>query len=143
MKETPLYPFGFGLSYTQFRFDGLEVSSPSIAAGESVKVKALVPNTGERDAEEVVQLYIFRSDGESVFGTVIEFCGLFFISIPAAALAGLLFRLPFLAVFFTLYLDEFIRLGIILWYMNSGRWIKPVTKRGREELAVFRKQHVR
>jgi putative MATE family efflux protein len=83
---------------------------------------------------------IFRSGGESVFGTVIEFCGLFFISIPAAALSGLVFRLPFLAVFFMLYLDEFIRLGIILWYMNSGRWVKPVTKRGREELAAFKKQ---
>ncbi|MDR0668494.1 MAG: MATE family efflux transporter [Treponema sp.] len=83
---------------------------------------------------------IFRSGGESVFGTVIEFCGLFFISIPAAVLTGLVFRLPFLAVFFTLYLDEFIRLGIILWYMNSGRWVKPVTQRGREALAAFRKQ---
>jgi Na+-driven multidrug efflux pump len=83
---------------------------------------------------------IFRSGGESVFGTVIEFCGLYFISIPAAALAGLVFRLPFLAVFFMLYLDEFIRLGIMLRYMNSGKWIKPVTGMGREGLAKFRKQ---
>jgi putative MATE family efflux protein len=83
---------------------------------------------------------IFRSGGESVFGTVIEFCGLFFIRIPAAALSGLVFRLPFLAVFFMLYLDEFFRLGIILWYMNSGKWIKPVTGMGREGLAKFRKQ---
>jgi putative MATE family efflux protein len=83
---------------------------------------------------------IFRSGGESVFGTVIEFCGLYFISIPATALAGLVFHLPFLAVFFMLYLDEFIRLGIILWYIHSGKWIKPVTKRGREELVNFRKQ---
>jgi putative MATE family efflux protein len=83
---------------------------------------------------------IFRSGGESIFGTVIEFCGLYFISIPATALAGLVFRLPFLGVFFLLYLDEFIRLGIILWYMNSGKWIKPVTGLGREGLANFRKQ---
>jgi putative MATE family efflux protein len=83
---------------------------------------------------------IFRSGGESIFGTVIEFCGLFFISIPAAALAGLLFHLPFLAVFFMLYLDEFVRLGIILRYLNSGRWIKPVTQLGRRELAAFRRQ---
>ncbi|MDR2746105.1 MAG: MATE family efflux transporter [Treponema sp.] len=83
---------------------------------------------------------IFRSGGESIFGTVIEFCGLFFISIPAAALCGLVFHLPFLVVFFMLYLDEFIRLGIILWYMNSGKWIKPVTGLGREGLAKFRKE---
>jgi putative MATE family efflux protein len=83
---------------------------------------------------------IFRCGGESIFGTVIEFCGLFFISIPAAALSGMVFRLPFLVVFFMLYLDEFIRLGIILWYMNSGKWIKPVTGLGREGLAKFQKE---
>ncbi|MDR0589238.1 MAG: MATE family efflux transporter [Spirochaetaceae bacterium] len=82
---------------------------------------------------------IFRAGGESVFGAVIEFCGLFLISIPAAALSGLVFRLPFLAVFFMLYLDEFIRLGIMLRYMNSGRWIKPVTGTGRKSLEQFRK----
>jgi putative MATE family efflux protein len=83
---------------------------------------------------------IFRAGGESIFGAVVEFCGLYFISIPAAALCGVVFHLPFLAVFFMLYLDEFIRLGIILWYMNSGRWIKPVTKSGREGLAEFKKE---
>jgi Na+-driven multidrug efflux pump len=82
---------------------------------------------------------IFRAGGESVFGTVIEICGLFFISIPATALCGLVFRLPFLVVFFMLYLDEFIRLGIILWYMNSGRWVKPVTSMGQQGLGKFRK----
>ncbi|MDR1307433.1 MAG: MATE family efflux transporter, partial [Treponema sp.] len=73
---------------------------------------------------------IFRAGGESVFGAAVEFCGLYFISIPAATLCGIVLHLPFLAVFFMLYLDEFIRLGILLWYMNSGRWIKPVTKSG-------------
>jgi putative MATE family efflux protein len=81
---------------------------------------------------------IFRAGGESVFGTVIELCGLFFISIPATALCGLVLRLPFLAVFFMLYLDEFIRLGIFLWYIHSGRWVKPVTGAGREKLPEFR-----
>jgi putative MATE family efflux protein len=83
---------------------------------------------------------IFRAAGESVFGTVIEICGLFFISIPATALCGLVFHLPFLVIFFMLYLDEFIRLGIILWYMDSGRWIKPVTGEGQRTLAEFRKK---
>jgi hypothetical protein len=36
-----------------------------------------------------------------------------------------------------LYLDEFIRLGIIVWYMNSGKWIKPVTEEGRKTLGAF------
>lgn len=83
---------------------------------------------------------IFRAGGESVFGTVIELCGLFLITLPATALCGLYLRLPFLGVFFMIYLDEFIRLGIILWYMRSGRWVKPVTHAGRERLEEFRKQ---
>jgi putative MATE family efflux protein len=80
---------------------------------------------------------IFRAGGESVFGTVIELCGLFFISVPAVALTGLVLHLPFLVVFTMLYLDEFIRLGIIVWYMNSGKWIKPVTEEGRKTLGAF------
>jgi putative MATE family efflux protein len=81
---------------------------------------------------------IFRAAGESVFGTVIETCGLFFISIPAAALCGMVFHLPFLAVFAMLYLDEFIRIGILLRYMNSGKWVKPVTHEGRARLGEFK-----
>jgi hypothetical protein len=38
-----------------------------------------------------------------------------------------------------LYLDEFTRLGIFIWYMNSGKWVKPVTATGQRSLAEFRK----
>jgi len=62
MTEKPLYPFGFGLSYTTFRFDSINLSSPSISAGDCVKAKITVSNTGKRDAEEVVQLYISREE---------------------------------------------------------------------------------
>ena len=81
---------------------------------------------------------IFRAGGESVFGTVIEICGLFFISIPAAAAASFIFHWPFLAVFAMLFLDEFIRLGIFLWYINKGKWVKPVTAEGKARLKEFR-----
>jgi len=81
---------------------------------------------------------IFRAGGEPIFGTVLEGCGLYLICIPAAAIAGFVFRWPFLAVFVMLYLDEFIRLLINLWYINSGRWIKPVTGEGKARLAEFR-----
>ena len=81
---------------------------------------------------------IFRAGGEAVFGTVIEICGLFLVSIPAAAIAGFILNWPFLAVFFMFFLDEFIRLGIFLWYLNSGKWVKPVTTAGKARLGVFR-----
>jgi beta-glucosidase len=58
MKETPLYPFGFGLSYTGFRFGSLELSVSEIKQGQSVTAKAAVTNTGNRDGETVVQFYV-------------------------------------------------------------------------------------
>jgi len=79
----------------------------------------------------------FRSGGAPVFGAVVEGIGLYFICIPATALAGFVFHWPFMAVFFMIYLDEFIRIGINLWYINSGKWIKPVTNEGRLRLAEF------
>ncbi|MCL1958042.1 MAG: glycoside hydrolase family 3 C-terminal domain-containing protein, partial [Spirochaetes bacterium] len=60
MKEKPLYPFGFGLSYTSFRFDSIKMSVPVIAAGGLVKAVVTVSNTGKYEAEEVVQIYITK-----------------------------------------------------------------------------------
>jgi beta-glucosidase len=62
MTEKPLYPFGFGLSYTSFRFDSLELSATAIAAGSTVRATVKLTNTGKRDAEEVVQLYVSKDD---------------------------------------------------------------------------------
>lgn len=52
-----LHPFGFGLSYTEFRYSGLSVPG-RIAAGEPLKVAVSVENTGKRAGETVVQLYV-------------------------------------------------------------------------------------
>jgi len=62
MTEKPLYPFGFGLSYTSFRFDSITLSEPVISKGGSVKVAVTVSNTGKYDADEVVQIYIAKED---------------------------------------------------------------------------------
>jgi beta-glucosidase len=62
MTEKPLYPFGFGLSYTSFHFDSIKMSASSIAAGGSVKAVVTVSNTGKYDAEEVVQIYISKDE---------------------------------------------------------------------------------
>jgi beta-glucosidase len=56
--STPLYPFGFGLSYTTFRIDGIRLERDSIARTDSVGVVATVTNTGPRAGAAVVQLYI-------------------------------------------------------------------------------------
>lgn len=58
IPNTPLYPFGFGLSYTTFRLSDLKLDHDQILPGGSVRVSAEVQNTGKRAGDEVVQLYI-------------------------------------------------------------------------------------
>jgi beta-glucosidase len=58
LEAEPLYPFGYGLSYTRFRYTELAASSARVAAGESVEISVVVTNVGERAGEEVVQLYV-------------------------------------------------------------------------------------
>ncbi len=54
----PLYPFGFGLSYTRFAFSHLSVSRPVTDGTQDVRVSAIVTNTGHRAGSEVAQLYL-------------------------------------------------------------------------------------
>lgn len=56
--NSPLFPFGYGLSYTEFAFDSLEVVNPEVALGEDVIIRAKVTNAGERDGAVVAQLYM-------------------------------------------------------------------------------------
>jgi beta-glucosidase len=53
----PLYPFGYGLSYTQFQFSNLRITPPTAKAGEEVRIAVDVTNGGKRAGDEVVQLY--------------------------------------------------------------------------------------
>jgi beta-glucosidase len=57
-KEKPLYPFGYGLSYTSFSYEGVRLSADSVAADGTVQVTVKVKNTGARGSDEVVQLYV-------------------------------------------------------------------------------------
>lgn len=54
----PLYCFGYGLSYTTFDYSDLKVLTPEVALGEPVRVSVKVTNSGKRDGDEVVQLYL-------------------------------------------------------------------------------------
>ncbi|HEX7294712.1 MAG TPA: glycoside hydrolase family 3 C-terminal domain-containing protein, partial [Pyrinomonadaceae bacterium] len=57
-KGEPLYPFGFGLSYTKFDYSNVRFNAKSIKAGSSINVSVDVTNSGEQDGDEVVQLYL-------------------------------------------------------------------------------------
>ena len=58
VDNTPLYPFGYGLSYTRFALGDLSVSPAAISADGTVTVSATVRNVGRRAGDEVVQLYV-------------------------------------------------------------------------------------
>lgn len=58
LLPTPLYPFGFGLSYTTFEYGSLKLSRATIGPAEAVQVQFEIRNTGERAGAEVAQLYI-------------------------------------------------------------------------------------
>ena len=65
IPTSPLYPFGYGLSYTTFKFSNLRVSKPEVRLGESVEVLVDVENTGRRAGDEVAQLYIHQRYGSA------------------------------------------------------------------------------
>jgi len=73
-KDKPLYPFGYGLSYTTFRYDGVKLSATKIDADGAVQVTVKVKNTGKRASDEVVQMYV-QHLGSSVTRPQLELKG--------------------------------------------------------------------
>ncbi|MGI8459597.1 MAG: glycoside hydrolase family 3 N-terminal domain-containing protein [Propionibacteriaceae bacterium] len=62
-SSTPLFPFGHGLSYAPFRYDGLTLDRDTIAVDETLNLTVTVTNAGDRTADEVVQLYVHQRYG--------------------------------------------------------------------------------
>ena len=63
-KKIPvMYPFGYGLTYTQFAYSGLKTEQDTYASDEVISLSVEVQNTGGRTADEVVQVYVHRIDG--------------------------------------------------------------------------------
>ena len=63
MPATPLYEFGYGLSYTKFDYSNLRITPQQSRPEGNVEVSADVKNAGGREGDEVVQLYIHRKTG--------------------------------------------------------------------------------
>ncbi|MBT2502334.1 glycoside hydrolase family 3 N-terminal domain-containing protein [Curtobacterium sp. ISL-83] len=111
-ESTPLYPFGHGLSYGSFRYEGLRTDRDEITVGESVQVTVDVTNTSNRAADEVVQLYIHQRHGAA--------------SRPVRELKGFQ-RIPFAVgqtrtVDFALGPDE-----LAYWSAATGGWGQDAT----------------
>jgi beta-glucosidase len=80
-KEEPLYPFGFGLSYTTFRYAKLRTGSGALKAGGEITVSVDITNTGSRDGDEVVEFYV-RHLGSRVERPARELKGFGRVNIP-------------------------------------------------------------
>jgi beta-glucosidase len=106
---TPLYPFGFGLSYTTFKISNLKLSAVQVDVGQSVTVTADVTNTGKVPGDEVVQLYIHQRWG-SDSRPMRELKGFERIAVEPGGTK---------TVTFCIGPDE---LGY--WSTNAGRWIQ-------------------
>lgn len=107
----PLYPFGYGLSYTEFSYSGLQVTE-EVSSGGTAEISVNVKNTGTKDGEEVVQLYI-EDELAEMLRPVREFAGCARIRLAAGEEKKVTFRVR--ADQFA-YLDREMR-----WYTEAGR----------------------
>jgi beta-glucosidase len=89
---SPLFPFGFGLSYTQLEYTNIKVSNYSVPMGESFTIEANISNTGNFNAKEIVQLYIRDLVG-SVTRPVKELKGFKHIFLPAGDSKTVIFKI--------------------------------------------------
>jgi beta-glucosidase len=90
MTEEPLYPFGYGLSYSTFRYEGLALSAARVSAGTDLTVTVKVTNESSRDGHEVAQLYVAAPGG---MGPIRQLAGFARAWIPAHGSKTVSFRL--------------------------------------------------
>ncbi len=108
VRSTPLFPFGYGLSYTTFSFDNLKLSQTEAKVGTNLEVSVDVANTGGRAGDAVVQLYIHQRAG-SASRPVRELKGFQRVSLAASAKQ---------TVHFTLGKDE-----LQFWSPATKQWV--------------------
>jgi beta-glucosidase len=119
-KATPLYPFGYGLSYTNFEYSDLSINREQAGAGQSVEVSLKVTNCGDVRGDEVVQLYI-RDEYASTPRPVKELKGYVRLTLDPGASKSVTFRLPVdQLAFYDTGLDLVLEPGRILVMVGSS-----------------------
>ena len=92
VRNDALYPFGFGLSYTTFSYSDISLSKSDALIGETVTASVTVTNTGQREADEVVQMYV-RDVSASIARPVKELKGFRRIHLNAGESATVEFKI--------------------------------------------------
>jgi len=107
-KGTPLYPFGYGLSYTTFTYNNLRTNTAKLRAGDTVVVRFDVTNTGQRAGDEVAQLYV-RHLGSRVERPNEDLRGFRRVSLNAGETRTVEFSLP--------------ASSLAYWSSDAHRWV--------------------
>jgi beta-glucosidase len=92
MKRKPLYPFGYGLSYTSFKYGPLKTSVDSLSKDGEVTSTVDITNTGTRDGDEVAQMYV-QHLGSKVERPIKELKGFERVTIPRGQTRSVTFTL--------------------------------------------------
>jgi len=90
----PLYPFGFGMTYTKFEYSSLEIKDQFDISAEEIQIKFKLKNVGKKSGEEIVQLYV-NDSAASVTRPVKELKGFGKIALKPGDEKNLRFNLPF------------------------------------------------
>ena len=95
-----------------------------------------------RNIPYIMIVGIFRPGGDTVTGMKLDLLSQWLLSIPATFLAAFVLKLPFVAVFATMYIfEDYLKSFLCLRYFFSGRWINPVTEAGKQGFAEYRALH--
>ena len=121
LMETPLFPFGYGLSYTTFSIGTANMSSTQIRNGESLKLSIPVSNTGKRNGTEIVQVYVRKVNDTN--GPTKTLRGFHRIEVPAGQTSLTTITLPYTA--FEFYDEKALQVKVMpgeyeIWYGNSS-----------------------
>ncbi|MCG8385816.1 MAG: glycoside hydrolase family 3 C-terminal domain-containing protein [Cytophagales bacterium] len=126
-ESTPLYPFGFGLSYTTFEYANIKLSREKAALGSTVTASVEVTNTGDRLGEEVVQLYI-RDKLSSVTRPVKELKGFQKVALKPGETKTVRFQVnPEMLSFYNLQMD---------WGVEPGEFEVMIGRSSQDHLNI-------
>lgn len=117
VDEGNLFDFGYGLSYTEYKYSDLSLSKTEISADEDFEVSVTVTNKGDMEGKEIVELY-YKDVISSVMTPVINLCGFKKISLAAGESKRVTFKM---------------NAGDLAFVGNNGKWI---TEAGMFEISV-------
>ena len=79
-------------------------------------------------ANTVMICGVFRAGGDAKFGFIVDTIAMWGVSIPLGLIAAFVLKLPPLVVYTIIYLDEFEKIGFIIYHYKTGKWLKNITR---------------